>query len=251
MSQEQKESSVLFSLNELFNLEQDRIKQEEAAKIQAAELARQAEEENRRRAIAAEEQRLREEEERKRAEEARQREEAARLEALRLAEIERARVTAEEQARLESMRQQQAHAQELAKITQDKKKKNLTILVAVAAFVLVLGGSLAGYALYSANKEAKEKDRIARLEQERKQQELEALQRKLEEQDKRVSNLMDSLANAKDEAAKAKIEAELASAQREQSNIRRSVGNINKGGKADTPKAPCTCAQGDPMCSCP
>src|SRR5512138_3672464 len=95
MSEEQKESSVLFSLQELFNLEQDRIKQEDDEKKRRAEMEARAREEAERRARAEEQARVMAEEERRRLEESRQREESARLDALRQAEIERARVEAE------------------------------------------------------------------------------------------------------------------------------------------------------------
>ena len=83
---EQKESSVLFSLKELMNLEENRIKEEEAEKAARAraEAERKAREDAERR--AAEERRLREEEEARRGEEQRKREELARVEAIRLGE---------------------------------------------------------------------------------------------------------------------------------------------------------------------
>jgi len=88
---DQKESSVLFSLKELMDLEQERIAREEADRARKAEelrLKREAEERAKR---ELEEQRAREEEERRRAEAQRQREEEARLEAIKQAEIERAK----------------------------------------------------------------------------------------------------------------------------------------------------------------
>src|SRR5215467_7664113 len=98
---EQKESSVLFSLKELMNLEEDRIKNEEAEKAAASAAAEKARADAGLVAREAEEARIRAEEERRRMEEARAREEAARLEAIRHAEVEKARVDAENRARLE------------------------------------------------------------------------------------------------------------------------------------------------------
>ena len=100
---EQKESSVLFSLKELMNLEEDRIKQEEETKRAQAEAAERSRLDAERRAREEEEARIRAEENRRRTEEARSREENARLEALRLAEVEKARVEAEQRARMEAM----------------------------------------------------------------------------------------------------------------------------------------------------
>lgn len=252
MSEEQKESSVLFSLNELFSLEQERIKQEEDAKVKAAEAARRADEEARQRAIAEEERRIREEEERKRAEEHRKREEAARLEALRQAEVERARVAAEEQARLEAMRAQQAHAQELAKIKQDKGKKTLVILVAAAVAVLFIGGGTGGFLWYRSHQQAQEEKRIAQIEAERQKAEMDKLRKQLDEQDAKVAGLLDKLSKAEDDATKAKLRAELADAQKARNETR---GALNRSGPGDKPgggpaKPACTCVEGDPMCSC-
>ena len=91
---EQKESSVLFSLKELMNLEENRIKEEEAEKDRRARHEAETRASAERAARDAEERRLREEEERRRSEEQRQREEAARLEAIRHGEIEKARAEA-------------------------------------------------------------------------------------------------------------------------------------------------------------
>jgi colicin import membrane protein len=250
MSEEQKESSVLFSLNELFSLEQDRIKQEEDEKRRRAEAAARAEEEARRRAIEEEQARLRAEEERKRSEEQRRREEAARLDALRQGEIEKARVSAEEQARLEAMRQQQAHAMELAKLSQDKSKKNLTIGIAVAVAAMLIGGSTGGILWYRSYQRSEEEKRAIAIENERKAQEMAQLKKQLEDQDKNVTGLLEKLAAAEDDATKAKLRAELASARKEREAT---AGALNRGGSGKKPSGPrpaCTCVEGDPMCSC-
>ena len=80
---EQKESSVLFSLKELMNLEEDRIKTEETSKAEQARQAEQARLDAERAAREAEEARIHAENEKRRLEESRQREETARLEAIR------------------------------------------------------------------------------------------------------------------------------------------------------------------------
>jgi colicin import membrane protein len=142
---EQKESSVLFSLKELMNLEEERIKQEEEERKRREEAELQARLDAERRAREEEERRLKAEEERRRAEEQRAREEAARLEAIRQAEIEKARVEAENQARLEAMRRQQEHEKELEAVRRDKAKKRLTYIALGASFVLVaalVGGGI-------------------------------------------------------------------------------------------------------------
>jgi colicin import membrane protein len=113
---EQKESSVLFSLKELMNLEEDRIKNEEADRTAAANAAEKARADAELAARNAEESRIRAEEERRRVDEQRTREEAARLDAIRTAEIEKARIEAEQRARMEAMAAQQQHERSLAVI---------------------------------------------------------------------------------------------------------------------------------------
>ncbi|PIE06283.1 MAG: hypothetical protein CSA75_00350 [Sorangium cellulosum] len=254
MSEEQKESSVLFSLNELFSLEQERIKQEEEAKIQAADAARRAEDEAKRAAIEAEERRIREEEERKRAEEQRKREEAARLEALRQAEVEKARVAAEEQARLEAMRQNQAHAQELAKIKQDKSKKNLTIMIAVGVVLFIAVSGIGGGLWYSSWKDQQEIAKANAIKEAEYKKAQEELEKKLGAQQAKVADLLKKLSSAEDEATKAKLRAELADAQKAATRTQGAINTGRRGSKRSggnaTPKPACTCVEGDPMCSC-
>src|SRR3954452_8743222 len=84
---EQKESSVLFSLKELMNIEENRIKEEQDAKRRAVELEQTAKAEAERVAREEEAARLREEEERRRADEQRRRMEEAQVEAAKAAEI--------------------------------------------------------------------------------------------------------------------------------------------------------------------
>lgn len=142
---EQKESSVLFSLKELMNLEEDRIKKEDDDRRRQEAAETQARLEAERRAREEEERRLRTEDERKRGDEARMREEKARLEAIRHGEVEKARVEAENVARMEAQRRQQEHEKELHVLSQDKHKKRLTYVALGSGFVLVaalVGGGI-------------------------------------------------------------------------------------------------------------
>src|SRR5580700_4882933 len=136
---EQKESSVLFSLKELMNLEEDRIRQEESARKAKQEAELQARLDAERRQREEEEARLQGETNRRRAEEQRVREEQARVEAIRHAEVEKARLDAENAARIEAMRHQQEHERHLQSIKQDKHKRNLLIAAVGAALLLVFG----------------------------------------------------------------------------------------------------------------
>jgi len=142
---EQKESSVLFSLKELMNLEEDRIKKEEddKKKREEAELAAKLDAE--RKAREEEERRLRAEDDRRRGEEQRSREEAARLEAIRHGEVEKARVEAEGVARMEAMRRQQEHEKELHHMKSTSGHRTLKIMLGIGAFVflgVVVGGGI-------------------------------------------------------------------------------------------------------------
>lgn len=246
MADEQKESSVLFSLQELFSLEQERIKQEEDEKKRRIEMEARAREEADRRAREEEHLRLRQEEEKRRIEELRKREESARIEALRQGEIERAKIEAEQQARIEAMKHQQAHAYEIAKLKQDKGKKNLTIAIAVTASVLLIGGSVGIWQIIVKSREKELAELQARQETERQEAEKKRLQQRLDEQSRKVDELVQQLTQSQNDAERAKLLADLNAAKAEQDKLRRGMGGgakkpTGEGAKKD-------CPPGDPMC---
>src|SRR5688572_15762664 len=150
------DSSVLFSLQQLMSLEEERIRGEEAAqRRREADAARQRLEDERARR-EEEESRLRRLDEERRSVEARTREESVRLEAIRFAEIERARVEAENVARLEVLKRQQHHEQELARVAAQSGRRRLALWL-VGLGVLLFTGAVGGaYALHlqSTRKEA-------------------------------------------------------------------------------------------------
>ncbi len=132
------ESSVLFSLNELMNMEQERIQKESDAKRAAEEAAMQARAAEEQRAREEEERRLREAAEQQRVNDARSREEAARLEAIRHGELEKARLDAENRARIEQLSRLQDHERQLHSLSQDKqKKKLLQIAIGLGVFFVI------------------------------------------------------------------------------------------------------------------
>jgi len=248
---EQKESSVLFSLKELMNLEEDRIKSEEADKATAAAAAEKARLEAERVAREAEEARIRADEERRRLEERRVREEAARLDAIRHAELEKARLETEQRARLEAMAAQQQHERSLEAIKQDEGKKKLRTLLAVGGVLAVLAFGGGGYVVFKTSQDAQAqaaKDAAARTEAEEMARKLKAT---LEEQQHKTDSLNAQLANAKDDVEKAKLQKQLDDEKAKTETIRKGGGGgavrASGGGGDAPPKKKCT--PGDPLCT--
>ena len=251
---EQKESSVLFSLKELMNLEEDRIKQEEASRRAQADAETQARLAAERRAREEEESRLRADDERRRNDEQRMREDQARVEAIRHAEVEKARIDAEHNARLESLRHQQEHERHMKALSQDKHKKQLTIAAVGAAILLIVGGITGGLALKNANDKAAADE--ARHQQELAEQKAQsdALQRQLEAQTQNISTMTEQLAAAKDNAAREALLKQIEEAKKAQASTQQRFQRVQSGGggstPSKTPRAACTCQAGDPLCSC-
>jgi colicin import membrane protein len=248
---EQKESSVLFSLKELMNLEEDRIKQEEADKDRRARHEAESKAAAERAARDAEERRIRDEEESRRIEEQRRKEEATRLDAIRHGEIEKAKAEAEHKSRMEALTQQQAHEQQLAALNSDKGKKRLKMIVGVAVSVLliaVVGGGVAfkNAAEQREKERAADQARIATAEAESKR-----LKNTFDEAQKREEELRHSLDSAKDEATRAKLEAELSKATEQKKQAGAAMRSTASGASKPAGAAkPCNCPPGDPLCSC-
>ncbi|CAN5726654.1 hypothetical protein BH09MYX1_BH09MYX1_28780 [soil metagenome] len=144
----QKESSVLFSLKELMTLEEDRVRHEEELEKRAGEAIalRQREEQDRR--AREDEARMRTEAEERRQAEQRKREADARVDAIHQAEMERARLDAENSARLEQMTRLQAHETELLALNQDRGKKRLRAVVAGTIALLVVAIGVGGFVIH-------------------------------------------------------------------------------------------------------
>jgi hypothetical protein len=134
---EAKESSVLFSLQELMSLEEARRQGEmRSVALRAEQVALAAAAEERRRR-EADEARSREEEAKSRAEAQKSREQAAHLLAIREAEVERARREADSIARIEELRLRQEHERQLAAIHLDGRRRHAWRAVLVANVVVV------------------------------------------------------------------------------------------------------------------
>jgi colicin import membrane protein len=246
---EQKESSVLFSLKELMNLEEDRIKTEEAAQAASAAAAEKARLDAERTARDAEEARIRAEDERRRLDEQRGREEAARLEAIRHAEIEKARLEAEQKARLEAMAAQQHHERSLAAIQQDEGKKKLRNMLIAGIAVVVVGGSVATFLGVKASNEAQARATAdaqarAQLEEENKK-----FQAAIAEQQKKTDSLLSQLSNAKDEATKLALQKQLEEERAKTESIKKGSGGPGRPASPGDAAPKKKCTPGDPLCT--
>lgn len=258
---EQKESSVLFSLKELMNLEEDRIKTEENVKanqVRAAEEARRAAEQA---AVQAEQARIAAEEERRRLDEQRGREEAARLEAIRQAEVEKARLEAEGQSRMAAMAAQQQHERQLVAIKSDQSKKTLrNAVIGLIVAVLAIAG-IGGFVMYNRAQDA-DAARIAfEKEKAELQKERERLENDLKATEAQKKDLQGAIALEKDERKKAELQAKLnaVNAQEEETKTKITKAGgpaVGVGAPATQPDKPpaakpaCNCKATDPLCDC-
>lgn len=248
---EQKESSVLFSLKELMNLEEDRIRGEEEQKEAQKNAEQQARLSAEKAARDAEESRIRAEEERRRAEETRAREEAARLEALRQGEVERARVEAEQQARLTAMSAQQSHERQLEAIRTDKSKKGLrnTLIGLSAGFVVI--GTIVGVVVYKNHQESEKQQASLKAEAEQKEKQLKELEGKIAAQESAEKDLLNRLASETDLKKKAELEAQLNATRAETDRLKGGTGGgFRPKGGGDAPPKACNCKPTDPLCDC-
>ncbi len=244
---EQKESSVLFSLKELMNLEEDRIKQEETERQKQEQAVIQARLDAERKAREEEEARISAAEETRRQQEQRQREESTRLDAIRHGEVEKARLDAENAARLDQLRAQQAHDLNLTAIKQDKSKKNLTYIAVGVGFLLILAIGIGGWAVKVQSDKAEAlQAQLGELSSEREAlrekmetasgEERARLQAELQAKDDAIQNLKDHPNTVQQAAAP--------------HPVAHPGGNSGATKPATANKPPCNCTPGDPLCSC-
>jgi colicin import membrane protein len=249
---EQKESSVLFSLKELMNLEEDRIKQEESIRQRQEQAEAQAKLDAERRSREEEQARLQAEEDKKRAEEQRTREEAARLAAIHQAEIEKARLAAESAARIEQLRHVQEHEIQIKTLTQDKHKKRLTLIAGATGIILVV--ALVGGGIFVKNQSDQQAAETARYQKEKAeaQEKFDKLNAELNDEQEHVKQAELSVQNAKDDAARAVAQQRLAEAKNQAAATKQQLNNAqpHPGGSPAPAKKPCNCPAGDPLCSC-
>jgi colicin import membrane protein len=245
-----KESSVLFSLNQLMSLEQQRLREENEAAARKARIERETRLALELRAREEEAARLHAERERRRSEEAREREEAARLEAIRQAAVETARIEAEQRARLEAMETQQRHERELARMAQDAQKRRLQRFVTLSSVVgvLLLGTTFGVYfgKIQPEAERAQAEQTAARIAQEER---LAQLKGDLDARNRQVSELTLAVQAAQGEAERAELLRRLTDVRRERDAVQGKVSNGTPAPQTPKPEK-CVCRDGDPMCGC-
>ena len=144
MSHQSQESSVMFSLEELTKLEEERIEQEARKRAAAAARVAQDQRNAERRAQAAEDARVAAEAAEREQQAQREAEEAARLAGIAQAELEQARARQQAQATLEAREAQLRHERELVKLRYQRSHKWTRLAVAAGAAVILGIGGLVG-----------------------------------------------------------------------------------------------------------
>jgi colicin import membrane protein len=140
------QSSVLFSLRELMQLEGQRIEEESSREREARDREHAAKMEAELRLRVADEARRKADAERRHAEQQSQREEEARLTAMHDATLERARIEALDRARLAELDLVHKHEQALRRDAADRTSSRMrAALVSVVTASLLIGGLGLGY----------------------------------------------------------------------------------------------------------
>jgi hypothetical protein len=242
-------SSVLFSLNQLMKLEQDRVREEELAAMRRAEAEAAARADAERRARLEQEALMRAEEARRRAEEAARREEAARHQAIRLAEAERVRIETEQRARIKLIEQQQEHERRLAAIEHDAQKRRLKNILYGGAVIasLVFGGSAFAYfGHYKPHAEAARQQEMAAIAA--YESEVEKLKAEIARANNATNEAVIALNRAHNEAERIKAEQAVADAKKAADQAKKNLSNVRPPPVAkDKPQAKCR-YEGDPLC---
>jgi hypothetical protein len=246
---EKRENSVLFSLRELQQIEEQRVTEEEDSRRRAeeervraqmeAERQRREAEEAARRAQADEERRRYDEQER------RQRDDQLRLE-----EAER-RARVEAQAKLE---QQRLHMEMEVKRTEAERKSPKLLIGISVGLVLLVGGL--GVFLYQQKQEAAERDRLAQAEIEKLNEKigtaLADIERLTQEKEAEYQKLLAARTEQDKAEAQRAIQAkdaELQSRQRALKQLRDQKRTGGGGSAAEKPKIKKPdCDPNDPLC---
>ena len=241
---ERRENSVLFSLKELRDIENERVKQEEDTEKARLDAERKAREEGERRAAAEAEAKRREEEDRLRKmqddKERQLREEQMRLEA------EKHRAQVEAASRLEAARiQAEVHAAAVA------KKAPVGMIVGIVGAILALAGGVLAYVFLVV---IPQRDAAAQAERDK---EVARLMAKINDQESQMQaekrKLEDELAKTTDAAKKAELQARMAANQAALDKAEKDKQAI-KATRSVKPKAKtnkpggAACDPNDPLC---
>jgi len=236
-----KESSVVFSIEELMRIEKERIAEEQAAALamERAEIERQEARERQAEEAEIERDKVR------RLEKFRQLGEEARLEGIKNAQIEKARREFQHRAHMEMLAAELAHEERIAAVTNDGSKRNLKRIAAFAVgclLVFAVGGGLL-WARASSRMDAEAANLASQTQA--VQAERDRLKRDLDEKDRKVRDLEYQLETTPNAADRADISNRLNQAKKDSDDTRRQMGPRNWG-----VKPPCACPPGDPMCPC-
>jgi colicin import membrane protein len=247
---EKKESSVLFSLRELREIEEERIQEEQTAKKRAEEERIRAQQEAERRAREEEEARRRAAEEAERAArdavERREREERLRVE-----EAER-RARVEAQAAIE---QQRMHKELEIRAIEAQKKKPTWLIAVAGGLVLVVG--ILGYWAYSRSQEADREKRESEAKFAALMKDIETTQAEFNRLSKETEEKYQKLLNAKTDEEKAAAQAALDKAKAERDAKGKALEGLKdrarkerSGGdaKKDDGTIKVKCDPNDPLC---
>src|SRR6201999_1994099 len=119
---------------------------------------------------------------------------------------------------------------QLAALSQDKKKKQLTWLVVGIGAVLVFGGAGGGYLLVSNQKEAERIQALKDKEIAEQKAQLDKLMADLKAQQDAMAAAQAELASAKSDADRASAQAKLAAAQEQQRKTQANIAAVKAGG---------------------
>lgn len=215
---EKRENSVLFSLRELRQIEENRVQEEEHAVRTAEEMRLAAQQEAERRRQEAADAKVREERDAafqiEQARENAEREARMRVESVEATERQR------QQAALEQARLQQE--MELRRAEVAKKRPTWMLVVTGFAIVGVVIIAVLGYQWNSSRNDSEEETKQAKIDKAKAekialdaQEQLDRLQRDLSDMEKKVNGAVESVMSAQNDADRANANAKLRALQKE------------------------------------
>jgi len=245
-----RESSVLFSLKQLMTLEQDRVHEEDLAARTRAEAEAVARREAELEARARQEALLRAEDARRREQEAVRREQEARLQAIRLGEIERARIEALQKAHIDQLAQAQEHERRMAELEHDGQKRRLkrALIAGAVLTASIFGGGAALYfgSIRPAAEAEQQREHDAVVAREARVEELKV---ELGRANAAADRALQALTQTKGDADRARAERDSAEAKKALDQAQKNLSGATRPSVAEKkpPCRPCAYA-GDPMC---